>query len=93
MELDRSPLYFLLTSGQLQDLAVVEKVIPGPKWTQIIVKSKQDPEAGSIKLVFQENPFHLIRWVLTDLQGQKTVVTLSNIQLNKPIPKQAFQVK
>ncbi len=93
MQLESSPLYFLLTSGQLQNLALIQQVIPGPKWTQIIVKSKQDPDAGIIKLVFQENPLHLIRWVLTDPQGNKTVVTLSNIQLNKPIPAQAFQLK
>ena len=93
MQLESSPLYFLLTSGQLENLALVQQVIPGPKWTQVIVKSKQDPDAGVIKLVFQENPLQLMRWVLTDSQGNKTVVTLSNIELNKPIPVQAFQLK
>ena len=93
MQLQNSPLYFLLTSGQLENLALVQQVIPGPKWTQVIVKSRQDPDAGVIKLVFQESPLHLIRWVLTDAQGNKTVVTLSNIELNKPIPAQALQLK
>lgn len=87
-----TPLYFLLQKGKLEDLAIVQQVIQGPKWTQIIVQSKENPTSGTITLVFQENPLQLIRWIISDEQGQKTAVTLSNIQTNIKIDPKTFKM-
>ena len=93
ISLEGSPLAFLLKKGRLQEGALVDRIIMGSKWTQILVRSKEDPEAGQVTLVFQEHPLRLIRWVILDPQGKKTVVSLSRIQINVPIPSQAFQWK
>jgi outer membrane lipoprotein-sorting protein len=95
ISLANTPLQFLMqVSGKFTDQAKVEQWIPGPKWTQIILRSKQDPEAGQIKLIFQEKPsFRLFRWVLIDVNGNKTIVTLEKLDINIPIASQVFEMK
>lgn len=94
VSLSNTPLNFLLEKNiVLQDQVEVKQIIPGPRWTQIIVQSKDDPEAGQIKLVFQNNPLKLIRWVITDPNGQKTVVTLTDFRTNIAIDPKIFRMR
>ena len=41
---------------------------------------KSDPGAGSVTLVFQENPMQLRQWIVTDPAGVETTVTLFNTE-------------
>ena len=75
ISLDSTPLHFLLKPQvSFQSHANVHNVVRGPKWTQIVISSKQDPEAGFVTLVFQENPLQLVRWIIREPQGNQTIL-------------------
>ena len=44
-----------------------------------LVRTK-DPEQGSITLIFSDQPLALRQWIITDQQGIRTTVTLSNLE-------------
>jgi outer membrane lipoprotein-sorting protein len=44
-------------------------------------------DLGELTLVFNQKPLKLIQWVIVDPQSQRTEVTVSNLQKNKPISK------
>ena len=54
-----------------------------------IVRTGQ-ADQGQVRLAFAERPLELRRWMVTDPQGQQTVVMLENIQLNRPIASSVF---
>jgi outer membrane lipoprotein-sorting protein len=94
VSLSSTPLSFLLhAEGRLQDYATIHNVMVCPKWIQILLSSKEDPESGKVKLVFQRTPFKLVRWILCDNQGNRTVVTLSQIHTNVPLDPKIFRMR
>jgi outer membrane lipoprotein-sorting protein len=95
ISLQETPLYFLLHRGKLQDLAIIQKIIVSPEThtTKIMVKSRQDPEAGTVTLEFHDAPIRLTSWTLTDPQGRKTKVMLGKIHRNVSIDPKIFILK
>lgn len=49
------------------------------------------PTDGSLMLVFTTNPLTLRQWTVTDATGQRTTVTLSNIELGGKFDQQLFE--
>lgn len=49
------------------------------------------PSDGSLTLVFTTDPFTLRQWMVTDATGQRTTVTLSDIQLGGKFDQDLFQ--
>jgi outer membrane lipoprotein-sorting protein len=50
----------------------------------------KEPDAGSITLVFADNPLELRQWVVVDPQGNTVEVTLMNAQFGVPIDDKEF---
>ncbi|SDF73872.1 outer membrane lipoprotein carrier protein LolA [Rhodobacter capsulatus] len=48
--------------------------------TAVVAQDPQNPEYGTIRLVFSANPVTLRRWVITDDTGAKTVVILDQLK-------------
>lgn len=46
----------------------------------ITLAQKDDAAAGQVQLVFSEVPVKLLRWIVTDAQGETTEVRLKNLQ-------------
>ncbi|MGL4825721.1 MAG: LolA family protein [Alphaproteobacteria bacterium] len=89
-----TPVAFLLKSHiSFKQGITVQQVRHEKTWTAITVYQTENPDAGSLTLVFDEHPIQLKRWVVTDLQGVQTQVTLKNIKINKPLPAGAFRWK
>lgn len=59
----------------------------------IEIMSKVDKDSGNIKLIFEENPFQLKKWILYNPNGDKISVTLDNLRINPKINDQLFEVK
>ena len=59
----------------------------------IEIMSKVDKDSGNIKLIFEENPFQLKKWILYNPNGDKISVTLDNLRINPKIKDQLFEVK
>jgi outer membrane lipoprotein-sorting protein len=55
-----------------------------------VVESAQ-PDAGSLTLVFTENPLVLRQWTVVDQQRKQTTVTLSNLQFGMALDPGLFQ--
>jgi outer membrane lipoprotein-sorting protein len=49
------------------------------------------PTEGSLALVFTDNPLTLRQWTVTDAQGQRTTVTLTNIELGGKFDQSLFE--
>jgi outer membrane lipoprotein-sorting protein len=50
----------------------------------------KEPDAGSITLVFSDQPLELRQWIVVDPQGNTVEVTLQNAQFGVPIDDKEF---
>lgn len=55
-----------------------------------VVESAQ-PDAGSLSLLFTEDPLTLRQWTVVDQQGKTTTVSLSNIEFGIALDPRMFQ--
>jgi outer membrane lipoprotein-sorting protein len=69
----------------------VTNVARAPGTIRIRLVLTKDPDAGSITLVFAEQPLELRQWVVVDPQGQTVEVTLMNAQFGVPIDDKEFR--
>jgi outer membrane lipoprotein-sorting protein len=58
---------------------------------RVTVVESARPDAGSLTLVFTENPLLLRQWTVVDQQGKTTHVTLSNLQFGMALDPRLFQ--
>ena len=58
---------------------------------RVTVVEAAQPEAGSLTLVFAENPLMLRQWIVVDQQRKTTSVTLSNLQFGMALDPNMFQ--
>src|ERR1700693_1799409 len=57
----------------------------------VTVNESAQPDAGSLTLVFTENPLTLWQWILVDQQGKTTTVTLSDLLFGMALDPKLFQ--
>jgi outer membrane lipoprotein-sorting protein len=89
-----TPVAFLLRpSISFRQDITVQRVQHQKNATTITVYQTENPDAGSLTLVFEETPIRLKRWIVTDLQGVQTQVTLKDIKINQPLPPGVFRWK
>ena len=55
--------------------------------------SKTDKDSGKIKLIFEEKPFQLKKWILYNPNGNRVSVTLDNLRINPKVNDQLFEIK
>ncbi len=94
VSLDKTPAAFILNPNVNFNRDVeVMSIVPKDETTEISLIRKEEPDAGRITLVFQENPIALKEWSIIDPQGAETRVVLSNTELNVPLDSSLFFVK
>ena len=59
----------------------------------IEIMSKTDKDSGKIKLIFEEKPFQLKKWILYNPNGNRVSVTLDNLRINPKVNDQLFEIK
>lgn len=59
--------------------------------TRVTVVESAQPDAGSLTLVFTENPLTLRQWIVVDQQAKTTTVTLSGLQFGMALDPKLFQ--
>jgi outer membrane lipoprotein-sorting protein len=57
----------------------------------VTVSQSAQPDAGSLTLVFTQNPLTLWQWIVVDQQGKTTTVTLSDLQFGMALDPKLFQ--
>lgn len=58
---------------------------------RVTVVEAAQPDAGSLTLVFTENPLALRQWTVVDQQGKTTTVVLSDLQFGMALDPRLFQ--
>ena len=76
---ENTPVNILIKENiQLSGDIMVTDLSRGANILETTVTKAKNPENGTIKMVFSDNPLSLKKWVITDPQGIKTTITLNN---------------
>jgi outer membrane lipoprotein-sorting protein len=91
-ELRQTPAWFFLRDPISfgPDVVVTRFEHTGP-YVRVTVVESANPGAGSLTLVFTENPLALRQWIVLDQQGKMTAVTLSDAQFGMALDPRLFQ--
>ncbi|WP_108484373.1 LolA family protein [Oceaniglobus ichthyenteri] len=91
--LSRTPLSIILERNV--DLARRNMVVghrqDGPK-TIVVAQDPENPNYGSIELVFTDGPIELRQWIITDGSGSKTTVVLGDLAKGANLPSTLFNI-
>ena len=58
--------------------------------TQFAINKENGEGAGRLTLEFTDRPFQLRRWIMEDVAGVKTSVTLQNMAFDLPVENAEF---
>ena len=59
---------------------------------EITIRSREDPDAGSLRLSFTRSPLMLRQWLITDAQGVEVRVSLFEIEQGIELKRSLFSV-
>lgn len=82
--------FLLRTDLRLSGDIAVTSVTRAGGLLQIMLTQAGDPEAGTLRLGFVEEPFHLKRWRVVDAQGLITEVELFDLKTGLDLPSSLF---
>lgn len=91
--LKRTPLNLILERNV--DLARAKMVvghIADETTTTVIAQDPKNPEYGSIRLIFTDNPIQLRQWVITDNGGGQTTVILGEMETGMTLSAFLFDI-
>jgi outer membrane lipoprotein-sorting protein len=90
--LKSTPAWFLLRDPiSFTDGVVVTRFQHSGNTVQVTVVQSAEPDAGSLTMVFTENPLVLRQWTVIDQRGKTTNVTLSQLQYGMALDPKLFQ--
>jgi len=89
--LRKTPLKFLLSKKLNFDETSVVGVDRGVNNVAITLASKKDDTEGELTIIVKAPEMTLIRWIVRDLQGGITVVTLDNVVAGERLANRLFR--
>lgn len=90
--LKSTPAWFLLRDPiSFTDGVVVTGFEHRGNTVRVTVVQSAEPNAGSLTMVFTENPLVLRQWTVVDQQGRVTTVALSQLQYGMALDPKLFQ--
>lgn len=91
-ELRQTPAWFFLRDPiSFGPDVVVTRFERAAGTVRVTVVESARPDAGSLTLVFGENPVALRQWTVVDQQGKTTALALSNLQFGMALDPRLFQ--
>lgn len=91
MPLQQSSAWFLVRYPiKLTDGITVSSVDRSPGGLQISLYQTDEPDTGSVSLVFVDNPLQLTQWTVTDGQNKEVRVGLADVQVGIDVPNDKF---
>jgi len=83
---------FLLRSDiSLTNDVTVQNIAQEDNMKAITIVEKDDPQSGSVKLFFTEEPYALKKWQVTDAAGLTTEILLRDTQRDIKLPASLFK--
>jgi outer membrane lipoprotein-sorting protein len=90
--LKSTPAWFLLRQPiSFTDGVTVTRFEHSGNTIGITVVESAEPDAGSLTMVFSDNPLALRQWTVVDQQGRVTNVSLSDVQYGMALDPKLFQ--
>jgi outer membrane lipoprotein-sorting protein len=92
--LKSTPAWFLLRQPiSFTDGVTVTRFEHSGNTIGITVVESAEPDAGSLTMVFSDNPLALRQWTVVDQQGRVTNVSLSDVQYGMALDPKLFQYR
>lgn len=91
--LSRTPLNLIL--GRDVDLTVSDMILShdgDETATRVVAQDPDEPDIGTITLVFTGDPVELRQWIVTDATGFETTVILGGLERGGRIPSRYFNI-
>ncbi len=89
--LKRTPLNLILAENvDLGRARMVQSHAADGTSTRVLAQDPENPEYGTIELVFTDNPVALRQWVITDDLGQQTTVILGDLTSGQDLKSSLF---
>jgi outer membrane lipoprotein-sorting protein len=88
--LKSTPAWFLLRDPISFDDVIVTGVEHGANAIRVSVVESAQTDAGSLSMLFTENPLLLRQWTVVDQEGKTTTVSLSQLQSGMAIDPKIF---
>lgn len=90
--LKSTPAWFLLRQPiSFTDGVIVTRFEHSGNTVRVSVVEAAEPDAGSLTMVFTENPLVLRQWTVVDQRGRVTNVALSEVQYGMALDPKLFQ--
>ncbi|KPQ06065.1 MAG: Outer membrane lipoprotein-sorting protein [Rhodobacteraceae bacterium HLUCCA12] len=91
--LRRTPLNLILAEevDLSRERMVVDHRAEGPT-TIVVAQDPENPDYGTIELVFSADPIELRQWIVTDDMGRETTVILGDLELGGSLSSTLFSV-
>ena len=90
--LNNTPIGFLVKEDiKLNGDVTITKFARGSNILLATLARSEEPEQGTITLVFSDNPLSLRKWTVTDAQGIQTTITLSNLESAVKLDPELFK--
>jgi len=91
--LRRTPLNIILQrTVDLTNSGMVVGHLDDGTATTVIAQDPENPEYGSIELVFTDTPIELRQWVINDGNGSQTTVILGALERKDSLPPSLFSI-
>lgn len=92
--LNRTPLSIILAENvDLERARMVTNVVSDNTTTTVTAQDPDNPDYGSIQMVFTANPIELRQWIVTDDFGAETTVILNDLVAGAPISSVLFNIQ
>ena len=90
--LKSTPVNFLVREDiQMDGDITVTKIGRTPGVLRLTVQDTDEPEKGSLTLIFADNPLALRKWSVVDAQNIRTNVTLTGLETDMTLDPKLFQ--
>lgn len=94
VSLENTPAAFILRPHiSFTEGVTVTNIIRGAETTRISLVRQDEPDAGTLSLVFTHSPICLKEWSVVDAQGVETRVAISNLKPNVSLSPELFVIK
>src|SRR5262245_34745928 len=91
MPLKQSTAWFLLRDPiEIGDEITVTKVARRPGLLSITMFENDEPDNGTVELIFLDDPIQLTQWIVTDNDANQVRVGLVNVQTGLDLPASLF---
>ena len=92
--LGQTPLSILLKKRvDLKSEDAVRGIERAPGLMRVTAIDPNEPDQGSITMVFADNPLELRQWIVVDAQGLATTVALSDMRANVKLDPKLFFIE